>query len=396
MSLSFPGKTPQQRPKCRRKDVDGRNSGPSAYLQSIVALAVVLAVLASPMVASDSAPLTEREDGYYTWVDEEGKYILRTGLTGGPGDEFIAEDNTQYRVVKVDGDIVYAEAMGKLALKPGSPLWQPAQAATTPQKMPPILFYHTHSDESYVPTSGVASKWWGDVYDVGEAIAQELRRRNFPVLHDKSNHNPHDARAYFRSRRTLFRVLRNLPNLAAIVDIHRDAAPREEYARIVEGTQVAQVMIVVGRQNPGREGNMQFAQNIKALGDKEAPGIVKGIFRARGNYNQDLGPRTILLEFGAHMNTKEEAIRATEFFADAIALAVYGTRRSTPKTTAQYTPEERRSYNRSLLVLLALFAVAIGAFIYINKQESALLKRLRQGLSDALPSRNKDKDDDQS
>ena len=55
--------------------------------------------------------------------------------------------------------------------------------------------------------------------------------------------------------------------------------------------------LVVGRQKANREANLDYSNLIMALADEEFPGLIKGIFNARGNYNQDMGPRMILLEF---------------------------------------------------------------------------------------------------
>ncbi len=84
---------------------------------------------------------------------------------------------------------------------------------------------------------------------------------------------------------------------------------------------MTKVRLVVGRQNPNREANLELAKNIKAIADEQYPGLVKGIFNARGNYNQDIGPRTILLEFGTHETSLDEAIRSTKFVAEMFPAA---------------------------------------------------------------------------
>ena len=55
------------------------------------------------------------------------------------------------------------------------------------------------------------------------------------------------------------------------------------------------------------QANMDFAKQMKAYYDEVQPGLIKGIFKAKGNYNQDLGPRTILIEVGTHTNSAEQA-----------------------------------------------------------------------------------------
>ena len=96
---------------------------------------------------------------------------------------------------------------------------------------------------------------------------------------------------------------------------------RGEYLANVNGTEMSQIRLVVGRQNQNREANLEYAKRIKAIADERYPGLVKGIFHARGNYNQDLGPRMILLEFGTHVTSLEHALRSVEPMADVIAAA---------------------------------------------------------------------------
>jgi len=74
----------------------------------------------------------------------------------------------------------------------------------------------------------------------------------------------------------------------------------------------------VGRQNPNMKTNLQFAKDIKAYMDKNKPGLIKGIFIGRGDYNQDLSPRALLLEVGTHTNSRMRAEQGAAVFADAL------------------------------------------------------------------------------
>ena len=67
--------------------------------------------------------------------------------------------------------------------------------------------------------------------------------------------------------------------------------------------------------------NLECAKRIKAIADEKFPSLIIGIFHAKGNYNQDLGPRMILLEFGTHTTTLEEAKRSTALMAQVIPAA---------------------------------------------------------------------------
>jgi stage II sporulation protein P len=107
-------------------------------------------------------------------------------------------------------------------------------------------------------------------------------------------------------------------NADVFFDLHRDAVPAEEYKKIVEGEPTVQIMFVVGRQNPNVSINRRFAESLKKATDRLYPGLIKGIFMARGNYNQDMSPLSLLLEAGTYQNTKDGAKRSVTLFADAV------------------------------------------------------------------------------
>ena len=46
--------------------------------------------------------------------------------------------------------------------------------------------------------------------------------------------------------------------------------------------------------------------------------MIKGIFIAKGNYNQDLAPRSILIEVGTHTNSLEAANNGASVFASLL------------------------------------------------------------------------------
>ncbi len=287
---------------------------------------------------------SERSEGFFTLVDEQGYPLLRTGLGVARGDLFIDADNRHHRVTRVRGDIaetcletpegtpVPGAAMTLAASgaypRPASLLTREAAAsavpAVAPQAMPlgtarqVIVIYHTHSDESYIPTDGAdAIPGHGGVYDVGDAMAASLTAQGFTVVHDLAVHDPHDAGAYPRSRRTVLRDLQYGPSL--IFDVHRDAAPASECITSMNGVETARVLIVVGGANPFYRANLSIANTLKGIADRLYPGIMRGILVARGNYNQDLYPSNILLEVGTHTIPKPPAEQAGTLWGTVVA-----------------------------------------------------------------------------
>lgn len=302
------------------------------YLLVFFAILLVIlmgAYLLNLINAPQAKPLGDNQQNpsYYTVWDEKGNVILETGIPIHVDDIWISEQNQHYQITKVEGDQAWAALKTadnsplNSILQPGSLAAQPAWGPSVPVQTPPqdihVVIYHTHSDESYVPTSGTASKPGnGGVYDVGAKLAQTFELNGISVTHSMNNHNPHDINAYHRSRRTATQLLRESPDAA--FDIHRDASPVSSYQTTINGIPAARVMIVMGRSNPNFQTNLDFALQVKAAADSLYPGLLRGIFIGRGNYNQDLYPTALLLEVGTHGNYQLSAERAATAMGDAL------------------------------------------------------------------------------
>lgn len=318
----------------------------------------------------------EAPDGkYYRMVDQENKAISITALPVHVGDEFWAADNKHYRVTKVKDYIAYLEYLETENIA-WLDEWDDIPAATdisvqggkNVNKV--IGVYHTHSDESYTPTDGSSShRGKGGILKVGSVFTEKLKSLGLDVYHDKTPHDPHDAGAYQRSRRTAVNLLKKQP--AIVFDVHRDAVPAEVYESEVAGQKVTKVKMVVGRQNQNKQANLEFAKTMKAAMDKTHPGLFEGIFLARGNYNQDLGPRMMLVEVGSDKNSREDAQRGVALFADTVpkVLGVYQNRAENPKYNQIATPDVTRSKagsGQAIWWLLGALVIGGGLFLIIS------------------------------
>lgn len=268
----------------------------------------------APVVAEADTEL--RGGHYYTLLDAAGKQLFTTGLILNLGDEFIAEDNRVYRVAAIEGLTARCLPVGLVEMPE-----QRVALAEAPGAFGKVGVYHTHSDESYEPSDGADSvPGRGGVMRVGEALRIALQRKGVPVVHDTTSHEPHDAGAYQRSRRTAARLLQQ--GASAVIDLHRDAGPADAYRRNVSGERVAGGMIVIGKQNPKWTANLEFAKRVKGIADQMYPGLIRGILTTKGNFNQDLSERLMLIEFGTEKNSREEAERGATLLADVIPRAV--------------------------------------------------------------------------
>lgn len=266
------------------------------------------------------------EEDIYTLTDEKGNVVTRYCGDCDVGDEYISQENQHYRVIEVDA--AHKKAVLQLLGDADMPdvswmdLQQSLAVAALGEKK--IALYCTHSDESYIEGDGTESvEGSGGIYDVASSFAGKLEKLGVTTELDETTHLPHDAGAYRRSRQTAVSLLKSRPD--AIFDIHRDGIPDpDEYATTVGKEKMSKVRLLVGKSNQNKEANLSFAKQIKAVGDKIYPGLIKDIYMGKGTYNQDLAPRSVLLEFGTHTLEKELVLRSTEPMSEVVYKAMYG------------------------------------------------------------------------
>ena len=324
----------------------------------------------------------ERSDGYFTLLDPEGRILLQTGRVLTVGDKFTTAAGQEYIVFLIDDDTAHARYLSAQTRRTLQEYdsYQFVQADDPPT----IGILHAHSAESYEPSDGSDSiPSDGGILKVGRALAQELEAQGIEVIHDTTGHEPHDAGAYARARRTTMDLLDKGADV--IFDVHRDAAPPDAYGTELNGEQVTHILLVVGRQNPKSDTNLAFARRLKNAINEEHPGLVKGILQGRGNYNQDMHDQMVLLEIGAHTNQREDAEAGAALFAESVPQALGATDLAGTETQTGLV---------TLAWILLALVLAVGAYLYISTGSwegvKAKLEHLRKReFRDLLPRKNR-------
>lgn len=345
---------------------------------SMIKRCLLLTVMMLFVFAAGGSALAHNElsgGKYFTLVDENNNVILLTGIMVNKGDEYISADNSRYRVVDIAGHTARCIYQGKEKMpvideSPRSNAFGYSGTRLAPvaaKKKPTIAIYHTHSDESYVPSDGAESvNGKGGIYNVGQALSNRLQQLGFNVQYNHNNHNPHDVNAYSRSRKTATGLLKQRPDV--ILDVHRDAVPAEQYRTQVKGTEATKVKLVVGNQNPNMKTNLEFAKRMKAVMDKKTPGLSNGIFIGKGDYNQDLSPRAMLIEVGAHTNKKSDATQGVTLFADTLpAVMGINTINANNAPAAKPLSTQNQGAGTTILIILVVVAAAAGGFYLLNR-----------------------------
>lgn len=314
------------------------------------------------MIALAAAVLLSKAcaESVYTLSDENGVYITARLGRMYAGDEYISGENLLYEVVRVDDEAHSAVAR----LRGEEPQEaERAFAASGEARERLILMYSTHSDESYIEGDGDYSlvKNAG-IYDVGRKFERDLEKLGYTVEYSGETFLPHDAGAYRRSRAVAARYAGRMP--LAILDIHRDGIDADEYETTVDGKKMSMVRLFVGKSNANSAENRAFAKNLKAIADERYPGLIKDIYIGRGNYNQDLYPSAILLEFGTHKIDKELVLDSTEYMAEVLNEALGGEKDARVRAEEKEAAKEGFRWQALLavgaVILLALFAA--GSF----------------------------------
>ncbi len=204
---------------------------------------------------------------------------------------------------------------------------------------PQLLLFHTHATESF-------ERYDNTVYDtrntwrstdnninmaaVGAVLLQTLEDAGVSALHDATQHDyPSYNGSYERSAETVQAYLDEHPSLKIILDLHRDAMPREDGVivkpiTVIDGKKAAQVMIIVGCDDgemgmPNWYKNLRFAVALQNKAEELYPGLMRPIFLCYRKYNMHLSDGSLLLEFGSNANTLEEASYSARLMGDALA-----------------------------------------------------------------------------
>lgn len=305
-----------------------------SILIAVMVIAYVFNVIYSPQRKPNySTQNSSSAEKCITVRDLDGNIIFQTGEPVTTDDEFISADDVHYIVTQVKG----SEGLAEIKSADDKPVTaapnymqifrssqeraQMTRSSALPVAAPlvntHVVVYHTHTDESYIPTSGTASEPGnGDIFNVGKMFQQALQQEGVSVTHSDNTHDPHDVNAYHRSRRTVTQLLKEQPDAA--FDIHRDSAPAQSYLTSINGIYSSRVMIVIGRSNPNMQTNLDYARAIKAYADQVHPGLMRGIFIGRGDYNQDLYPTAILFEVGTDQLSEYRADLAVRHLCDAV------------------------------------------------------------------------------
>ncbi|OEH86132.1 hypothetical protein BHU72_11365 [Desulfuribacillus stibiiarsenatis] len=214
---------------------------------------------------------------------------------------------------------------------PKKPKQEPTKPKVNYTEKPPVLIYHTHNREAFLPElknikkANEAYHPTNNITLVGKHLAENLEKLGVPTILSSKDYwvdlPPGEYwKSYVHSKKEVEAILKQHKYIPFILDIHRDSALRARTTVTHSGKDYAAVWFIIGQINPTWQYNYQFAATIEGRLEAKVPGISRGIWAKKsGQYNQDISHNSVLIEIGGVDNNFEEANRTAEVLAKIIA-----------------------------------------------------------------------------
>ena len=252
---------------------------------------------------------------------------------------FPLEEDGRIRETTIEGGLTIRNHTGfetDLAemLAEGPPLRLPADG-------PQILIIHTHSSEAYTPAgldryeasdSNRTEDERFNIIRVGDELCGIYEEAGLQVIHDRGVYDyPSYTGSYGRSGAAIEAYLAEHPDIAVVIDMHRDALGSEGVVYKImaeeEGVVASQMMLLVGTNESGLEhpnwrSNLSLALYLQNAVNQKYPSLMRPVDLVPQRYNQHLSGGSLILEVGSSGNTLQEALAAMRLFAADTAPAL--------------------------------------------------------------------------
>ena len=195
---------------------------------------------------------------------------------------------------------------------------------------PTVYIYNTHQSEAYQGNALEGYNIKPGVMMASYILQDKLAAQNIKadVMEDNITdylnlNNMKYSKSYQASRKFLEDALNKYKDYKLIIDLHRDALPKEKSTVIINNKSCAKISFVIGEDYDTYEQNLSVATKINDKLKDKYPSLTRGILTkggeaSNGVYNQDLNKNIILIEIGAQENTIDEVLNAIELLAPII------------------------------------------------------------------------------
>lgn len=195
---------------------------------------------------------------------------------------------------------------------------------------PRVYIYNTHQQEGYsmqnlepyniTPNVMMASYLLKEKLDKGgvKTIVEETDINDFMNINNWTHKDSYKA-----SRQFMTQAIEKYKNLDLLIDLHRDVIKKNASTITINGKNYAKVLFVIGLNNNNYAKNQEVATKISELLNQFYPGISRGLLPKKGSgvngvYNQDMHPKSILIECGGYENTIDEVSNTVEALSEIL------------------------------------------------------------------------------
>lgn len=200
-----------------------------------------------------------------------------------------------------------------------------------------VLLLFTHSHEAYHPivkgVIGVNTNYdpSTNVTDISDLVTHHLQLNNAQVdvlPYDNMKEMKVTNRPFYQAYAAIRPILQqqiNAKSYDLVLDIHRDSANHKVTTLESNKESYARIALVVGAEHANYKLNEAYAKALSVEVNRLVPNMSRGVMTktkddGNGIYNQDLSPKSILIELGGIENTEEEINRTLAVIAKAISI----------------------------------------------------------------------------
>lgn len=180
-----------------------------------------------------------------------------------------------------------------------------------------VYIYNTHQSEAYAGGE--------TVMDAAAILGNKLEERGIHVVLETANFSDYlKAKdldyndSYEASRSFMNDALVNYGGFDLIIDLHRDAIPRDASYLKANGKTYAKMMPVIGGLSSNADVIKKNSSTLSDIIDSKVHGIMRSTMVREAYYNQSVSDRMMLIECGGDVNPFDEVKNSMDVLADGI------------------------------------------------------------------------------
>ena len=193
----------------------------------------------------------------------------------------------------------------------------PQEPITSQQTGKRIYIYNTHQSEAY--------EGGETVVDAAAILANLLQEQGHTVVLETNDfvaygkaHNMDYNQSYRISYNFLNEAFVNYGGFDLVIDLHRDAIPKEASYIDVNGKRYAKMMMVVGGLSSNADTITKNSSTLNDMINNQVYGIMRSMMVREAYYNQQMSPNMVLIELGGDVNSFEEVKNSLPVLAQGI------------------------------------------------------------------------------